>query len=144
MGLRSIKEETKWEIMGQVQLGTLSNRQIAKNFAVSEKCVRIVRKNYSKTLEVKDSERSGRPKKLSERDVSMLVRELRRDPFLSFQDLANQFSSGQGRVRVSKDTVRRAVGKRGMYSYVAPRKPLLSIKQKLNRIRWFIYSSCFF
>ena len=38
MGLRSIKEETKWEIMGQVQLGTLSNRQIAKNFAVSERC----------------------------------------------------------------------------------------------------------
>ena len=84
MGLRSIKEETKWEIMGQVQLGTLSNRQIAKNFAVSEKCVRSVRKNYSKTLEVNDSERSARPKKLSERDVSMLVRELRRDPFLSF------------------------------------------------------------
>ena len=45
MGLRSIKEETKWEIMGQVQLGTLSNRQIAKNFAVSAKCVRIARKN---------------------------------------------------------------------------------------------------
>ena len=29
MGLKSIKDNTKWEIMGQVQLGTLTNRQIA-------------------------------------------------------------------------------------------------------------------
>ena len=80
-----------------------------------------------------DSERSGRPEKLRERDVSILVRQLRREPFLSFKDLANQFSSGQ---ELSKDTVRRAVGKTGMYSYVAHRKPLLSVQHKLNRRIW--------
>ena len=32
--------------------------------------------------------------------------------------------------------MRRAVGQRGMYSYVAPRKPLLTIKHKLKRRRW--------
>ena len=46
MGLESIKEDTKCEIMGQVQLGTFSNRQIAKNF---KKCARTVIKIYCKT-----------------------------------------------------------------------------------------------
>ena len=49
MGLKSVSEDIKWEIMGQVQLGTFSNRQIAKKFRVSEQCARTVRKNYGKT-----------------------------------------------------------------------------------------------
>ena len=49
MGRKSVSEDVKWQIMGQVQLGQLSNREIAKNFNVSEHCVRNARKNYGKT-----------------------------------------------------------------------------------------------
>ena len=40
MGLKSVSQDIKWQIMGQMQLGTFSNRQIAKNFGFSEQCVR--------------------------------------------------------------------------------------------------------
>ena len=74
--------------------------------------------------------------KLTYREVSELVRELRREPLQSYQDLANQFSNQPNQDRVSKDTVQRAVSKRGLYSYVAPRKALLTIKNELKRRRW--------
>ena len=68
--------------------------------------------------------------------ISIIARELRRDLFLSFKDLVNQLSSCQGRIRVSKDTVRRAVGKRGISAFAASRKLLINIKHKLNKRRW--------
>ena len=136
MGKKPIKNETRIEILTIHNHMKLTNRDIAKRLNVSEKCVRTTIKNKTRFGIVGDSPRSGRPKKLSCRDESWLYRQVRFNPKMSIQDLTSDFNSRASGVGVSIETVRQALSKKGIGSYTATRKPLLSKKDMRKRKKW--------
>ena len=103
---------------------------------VNEKCVRTTKGHLEQFGTVKDLSRSGRPTKMSERDSGVLFRKVRVDSTLSNRELAAQFTADHPNVSVSRDTVRRALKTKGIGSYTATRKPMLTVRDRLARMKW--------
>ena len=61
----------------------------------------------------------------------------RKDPKISYQELSAEFSNKAGYVSVSYSTVRRYLNKKGIDCYVAARKPLLRITDRVKRYKWY-------
>lgn len=140
MGRKSISDDLRWKIIGAYEATRYSKgfsyRKLAKQFEVSDKCIRTTIKKHNEFGEVSDSPRSGRPQKLSTRNVNFLFKLQRAQADRSFQSLATEFNKCQRKGSVSWMTVNRALKKRGLNAYVAPRKPLLTIKNRIKRMKW--------
>ena len=103
---------------------------------VSLKCVQTALKNHELHNDVKDLPRLGRSLKLTSRDQSYLYRKVRQDPKISYRELAEGFTNTPGNVSVSRWTIRRCLNKNGLGCYVAARKPLLRVSDRLKRLKW--------
>jgi transposase len=136
MGKKNVSEGIKWQIIGLAQDETNSNRKISKIVDVSEKCVRTTLKNYKNNNNVKDLPRSGRPSKLNARDKSLIFREVRKDPRKSLKDLTSEFNFSRHTHSVCIETVRKALKQKGIGSYKPLRKPLLTVRDRIKRMRW--------
>ena len=136
MGRKAISHEKRLEIIHLNRHTEHSNRQIAKLVGVSEKCVRTTLANYKINQSVKEVSRPGRPRKLSVRDESYIFRQARVNIKWSNRDLADDFNENKKNVSVSRDTVRRSLARKGIGYNIAVRKPLLTVKDRLNRLNW--------
>ena len=136
MGKKSISTETRWQIIGLYKSGTLSNIKIGEITNVSEKCVRTTIKNYENFGTANETPRSGRPEKFSDQDKRSIIMMSRKNPTLSLRNLATEFNNIQNNHSVSKDTIRRILHRRGIDSYVAQRKPLLRVTDRMKRKKW--------
>ena len=94
-------------ILGLLLDKTKTKVEISKLVGVSEKRVRTTARNFQLCKLVGDLPRPGRPPKLSDRDTSQLVKEVRKDPKLSCTRLAAEFSAKFPKVRISRETVRK-------------------------------------
>lgn len=83
---------------------------------------------YGKDARVANNPRSGRPKKLSATEERFVVRQIRKDPFLSAPKLAARVANMKGEP-VSSDTIRKTLRHQGFHGRVARKKPFIS---KLN------------
>lgn len=135
MGKKAISEDTRWQIIGMSKLN-VSNVFIGKQLGVSEKCVRTTLRNFKLNNTVQDSPRCGRPTELTPKDKSKIFRMQRKNPTLSFRKIAKEFNSSGLNVRVSHETVRKVLRNKGLLSYVAIRKPLLTLRDRLKRKKW--------
>jgi hypothetical protein len=88
MAKESIPIEIRERIIGLSLDRSKSNCEIARLVGVSEKCVRTTLKNNTRNEIVGELPRSGRPKKLTERDVNWLYRQARINPIISYGKLA--------------------------------------------------------
>lgn len=79
--------------------------------------------------------RSGRPPILTDRDKRHIVRIVRSNRQQSAKQLQNNFVQSSGTV-ASLATVKRALHEAGYYSRVAARKPLISEKNRRDRLQW--------
>lgn len=136
MGRKAVSEQVKWQIVGLHQAGDISNREIGRKLNVSEGCVRNTIKTYLNTNDVKDLPRSGRPRKVNERDESIIFRECRKNPRLTNQKLATDFNSKSLNIRISRETVRRILKRKGIGSYKAAKKPMLTPTDRIKRLKW--------
>ena len=68
MGKKSVSIETKWMIIGAWQTYTKNNCEIARQFDVSETCVRTTIRKFLQRNDATDSPRCGRPRKNTEQD----------------------------------------------------------------------------
>ena len=136
MGKKAVSESIKWEIVAFKNENIKSNVQIAKIVGVSETCVRTTYKNYKLTKCVKDLPRSGRPKKTFIRDESFIFRKVREQPTLSLRNLASLYNENPSNKKVNRETIRRILTKKGIRSYYAFRKPLLTVRDMLRRRKW--------
>ena len=125
MGRKSVSESQRWEIIGLSRDKSKTKVEISKLVGVSEKCVRSTLKRFAETNEVKDSPRSGRPKKLSQRDDHFIFRQAWKNPITSNRNLAAEFNAISSKHAVSAETVRKVLKGFGIGSYTAVRKPLL-------------------
>ena len=103
---------------------------------VSLKFVQTTLKNHELHNDVKDLPSLVRPLKLTSRDQSYLYRKVRQDPKISYRELAEGFTNTPGNVIVSRWTVQRCLNKKGLDCYVAARKPLLRVSDRLKRLKW--------
>jgi transposase len=108
-----------------------SVREISKRLGVGIGSV----SNISKAIGIKKKNKTGRPRKLTDRDVSFCVREITSDrsPTASAvsKTLKNKFN-----IQVSPDTIARALKKKGMKPGEKKKKPLLSKKNVKARLEF--------
>ncbi|KAI8364703.1 Homeodomain-like protein [Radiomyces spectabilis] len=99
--------EQKIEIMAYKNAGW-SAAKIAKHFKVARGTVYNVIKNHEQRGTHERKKGSGPRKKLTERDVRTLVRELHKDPHILLSDLTQKLVT-----KVSEQTVRRELHRLG-------------------------------
>ena len=136
MGKKSVSIDSKWKIIGAWETRTKNNCEIARQFDVFETCVRTTVRNFLERNEATDSPRCGRPRKITEQDERYIFRKARQNPCLSYRNLASEFNSTNSGYTVSKETVRKILKSRGIGSYVAQRKPLLRVTDRIKRRKW--------
>jgi len=134
-GRQSIDDSIRYQIVALSATG-LSNRAVGDQLNVSEKCVRTTlsnNKTYGAPLPLKSP---GRPRKLGYRDENWIYRKVRMEPSISNQEIAHQFNKNHQEQSVSRDTIRRALKRRGISTYVATRKPRLKPSDRIKRRAW--------
>ena len=92
----------------------------------------IVRK-YKNDNTIENKPRTGRPKKLSRRDVSHIMNEVVKNPRISAPNLAESIAKISGK-RVHPKTVQRVIRNNGYRSRVPRKKPLISEKNRQLRL----------
>ena len=133
---KKASNEQKWQIIGLLKDKTKTQRDIAKLVGVSQKCVHTTKKNFEMTSRVDNLKRSGRTQILTPRDESYIFRQVRKTPSISYRQLAADFNDKFENIRISKDTVRRVLLKKGLESFTAIRKPMLTVKDRIKRYKW--------
>jgi hypothetical protein len=124
MGRKAVSMEVRQQIVGLLKDKANTNVYIANLVGVSEKCVRTTRKNV-----VGELPKSGRPRKLSYRDERSLYLQARVNPTVTNGGLA-------ANLNVSRETVRRSLKRRGIGTYTAQRKCLLTYRNRRRRYFW--------
>ena len=80
--------------------------------------------------------RPGRPKKLSKNVKSIIFLKARTHFKWSYQGLTDDFNQQFPNTRISRQTTRRVLFRFGIGSYVAIKKPLLTVKDRIKRLNW--------
>ena len=128
MGKKSISEGVKWKVVGLNKQGNQSNDAIAKLVGVSEGCIR----NTFKKFKDKDCPRSDRPSKLTERHKNVIFCTVRSNPRISIRNLTRELKDSLKNVTIGKETVRKVLLNKSLGSYIAIKKPLLIVKDRLK------------
>ena len=79
--------------------------------------------------------KGGRPKALTERDQRYIVQAVTIQGKGNAVEATHGLEQGLGK-SVSVYTVRRVLGRAGLVSFVKPKKPLLTVKHKKDRLQW--------
>ena len=111
-------QSTKDRIIGMSTAG-LSGRNIADQLGLVPSTVNKVIKRYKDSGSTENSTRSGRPKKITERDYRHLVSNVKKDRRSTLQDITNKMPS-----KVSLSTIRRTLHERSINSRIAAKKTL--------------------
>lgn len=131
---RRLSIAERGEVIGYIKSGWSDNK-IAKQMSCSQPGIGKIRKKYEENLSVEDQTRSGRPRITSESE----------DRALKFRSLKNRWQTAPAlrltvttkqKKRPSITTVQRRLREAGLYGRVAAKKPLLSYKQRINRLNW--------
>jgi transposase len=122
-GLR-IGEDIRWQIVGLQRAG-LSQTAISEQLGISQSSVSRTLQKHNNTGEVKDLERSGRPRKSTPRQDRLLSRLAVRD----------RWGHHIGRA-MSRYTVRRRLRAAGIHSRRPRRGAVLTPRHKRARLQW--------
>ncbi|RNA33180.1 hypothetical protein BpHYR1_008249 [Brachionus plicatilis] len=104
-----ISDQQRWEILGILKNRTKTKGEITELVGVSQKCVNTTKRNFQATPRVKNFGNCGKRPKLSNRELSYII---------------------------SKETVRRVLAKKGIETYSAVKKPLLTVSDRTKRRNW--------
>lgn len=110
-------------------------REIAKRVGCSRNGVSGVIQRYNETGSMKDKPRSGRPRKSTPREDRTLVRLSLTDRRKSSSELSRDWQDTNN-ITVHPSTVRRRLICAGLKGCKARKKPLLTEKQRRNRLKW--------
>ena len=108
---------------------------LGTRFGVRKATIIDLIKKHEATSSVQDLPRSGRPRISSARQDRALTRLAIRSPRTSSRCLASQWLETSN-VGATSRTVRGRLISAGLYSYISPRKPLLTAEHKRKRLQW--------
>lgn len=109
----------------------LTRRQLWQKEGVNPASIKGITKRYRVQKSAKSSPRSGRPRKLDERDIRHFLILIAKDPFISAEKLIAD--SG---VTCHPRTVSRALIKRGIQHFKAIRRPKLTPEAARKRLEF--------
>jgi transposase len=107
----------------------LSGHKIAKELGLVAATVNMVIARYKLSNSTENLPRSGRPKKMNERDRRHLVSDVKKDRRASLQDITNTTASN-----ASSSTIRRELHERGMDNRIAAKKPYINSINQAKRL----------
>lgn len=113
----------------------MSMDEIAKQLNISKKCVHTAIKKYQATGEFTDKNRSGRPKKVDERNQRYLKRLVTGDNRLSVNKITKELNRTL-REPICRRTVFNYLKKLGYEYKVKLKKQWLSAKHRKQRVQW--------
>ena len=134
MGKKAIEPYIRAQAAALYQSG-LNMNKVSKQLKVSRTCVRNAIMKFENQGTFVDSKRSGRPKKISERDERELKRLVQGNNRLSVAKITKDLNVGLVKP-VSEETVRRYLKKLGHEYAVKIKKPFLSLKHRRARVEW--------
>lgn len=126
--------EIKQLIIEAVQRGE-GYRDIAKRFHVGFGTVARTVKRWNETRTVKRKKGSGRPRKATPKQVRLLVRQVKKDPFMTAVDLAQYAQDNLG-LNFTPMTARRMLIASGLRGRIPAKKPWISKKNRLARLKF--------
>lgn len=127
-----ISIEKRKEIIRKADNG-VSQQKIAQMVNVSRCAVQHILKKHSLGLSIADVPRKGRPSKLTNHTRRCIVRESKKNPFLT----ANQIRSSLNLTStICTETVKSVLRKNGLRGRIAARKPFLSQRNKKMRLKY--------
>jgi transposase len=127
---RELEESTKIKIVTLKTAG-LSGREIARRLNLVPRTVNRIIKRHSTSGSIENSPRSGRPKKLSERDHRRLKNIVEQERRGTLEDIAKQIPS-----KPSRSTVRRALHDASLRSRISAKKPFICAKNQKKRLEF--------
>ena len=127
--MRTFSIEKRSQIIGAVIFGT-PIKEIAIHFHTETRTVKAIWEKYRQTGTVKDKPRSGRPKITNARTDRRIVREHKKNPYLTATQSANVWNIG-------RKTVSRILKNHGLICRRPVKKPFLT---PLNRRMRLLFS----
>lgn len=109
--------------------------EIAKMVNLSRATVQTIIKNYNETGSFSSKKRTGRPKKLSARDVRFILKEVSQNPRLSAPKLADHVAIVSQKA-VHARTIQRVLCDNRLFSRTPRKKPLISEKNRRLRLEF--------
>jgi transposase len=135
MGRKVVSEQTKWQIIAYHKI-SYANTSIADLLKISEHCVRNTIEKWEKTGDVKDLKRSGRPRKTTQKEDSILFRLSRMSPMASLPQLRSKWLNLDGTPKASVQTISRRLLSFKLSSHIAIEKPMLTKNNRAIRYKW--------
>lgn len=126
---RNIRQSTLEErkIVIQQHLEGKSEREISKLVKKSKSTVHDIISRYKENGLIAHKQREPRSRKLSSRDESTVLREVKKNPFVSAPKLTAMVKEASG-TEVNPETIRKLLRKNNFHGRVARKKPLISTK----------------
>ena len=134
MGKKKVTHDQKVAIVTLLKANQ-SVSHIMNQVKVSKTCVYQTLYKLKKNGDFRDLQRSGRPRKTTVNDDRMIYRMARANPKLSAKNIAQEINGTLAKP-VSRRTVQRRLNDRKLYSYIAARKPALTINDRYKRIKF--------
>ena len=111
------------------------NCDIQRLLKISESTIRSIWKKFISTGNIENMPRSGRPRKMTKRAESRLLRLVRKNRQLPLRDITNDFNEG-GEVQVHHKTVQRILHKNKIFRRVIRKKMVVRGVNRKKRLSW--------
>ena len=109
--------------------------QISSQLNISCKCIHQTIHKFDKFHAVATKPGAGRTPKVTERQKRLIKLQQVRDDTLSLIDLV-RFARTDLNLTITRQTVSRILRDFDMVSYIAPRKPRITLAQRRTRVAW--------
>lgn len=123
------------EIIGLFKANKFSYKDIAEILDHPKSTVGDVIKKYNEEGLTTTKKRSGKPKKLTNRDERSLVKIIKENRGNTLEEVTEKFNTAM-KISVSNRTVQRTLHKMGYSGHAAKKKPLVSEKNRKKRLGW--------
>ncbi|KAI4898452.1 hypothetical protein NFI96_011931, partial [Prochilodus magdalenae] len=128
---KQLSNDLKTKIVHRHGLGE-GYRKLSQRFQLSVSTVRNIVRKWKTTGTVQVKARSGRPRKISNKQKPRMLRTVRVNPQTSTKDLQRDLAADG--VTVHRSTIRRTLHKEMLYGRVMQRKPFLRPHHKQSHI----------
>lgn len=109
----------------------LSQKCIAEKYTVHKSSISRIINNYKKNSQVSVIHRGGRSRKTSDRTDKLIIRHVKKDPFISSSKIVERFQ-----LPVSARTIRRRLLQASLCARRPAKKPLISKRNQKKRLEF--------
>jgi len=126
-----VNDFEKGRIIGHYECG-MCPVDIAKKFDRDMRTIEAIISRFENKGDCHREQSPGRKRKTNERTDRRILREVKKDPFITAHEIQANLQLSE----ISVDTIRRRIREHEMQSYWAARKPYISETNRKKRLQW--------